>query len=276
MSKASEKASAGFGQALAGGLRSRGGGVPVPAQAAAETTVEAPAEDRLAHLENLIRASVEGYQGKLRQLQLRHRQELGELLAQIQADPALYQAAGYKKFGHYITGRLGWQRSYVYRLIDLAMVRRALAPLGSEAVGTVPEGQARVLAPVVRYNGDDAARELWQAIRSSAEAEGKKVTAAVVTALRDARKLGITSSLELSPNGDSDEDDVVDAELVDDEAAELVNQEIKAAATAAEKALRELEGALQRDVAPYDATEAARDLSRIRTAALKLGRRAAS
>ncbi|MGR3939061.1 hypothetical protein [Streptomyces sp. BRA346] len=282
MSRASDRASASFGDVLVSGLATRGRGAQLPAQTTPQADVELPPEARLEELENRIQASVEGYQRSVRQLQLQHRQELGLLLEEIRADKRLYQAAGYKRFGHYIKGRWGWDRSYAYRLMDLALVRRALAPLGAEAVDALPEGQARPLAPVVRHNGDEAARELLQTVGQEATGSGKKVTAAAITKTRDTLKLGVAPSGELSPIGDSSEDEVVDAELVededasetDDEAAELVNQQIRAAANTAAKAVRLLDEVLSRGVAPFDASEAAQDLSRIRSAAVRLERRA--
>ncbi|MCX4707140.1 hypothetical protein, partial [Streptomyces sp. NBC_01373] len=260
MSKASEKSRAALAATLAGGLKTRGGGARLPAQTATEGTVDLTPEARLKELESRIQASVEQYQHNVRQLQLRHRQELGLLLEQIRADPQLHQAAGYKKFGHYITGRWGWDRSYAYRLMDLALVRRALAPLGDQVADSLPEGQARPLAPVVRHNGDETARELLQVVQQNAVEAGKRVTAQLITAARDARHLGVAPSSELSPIGDSSEDEVVDAELVDeatDAVAEQVNQDIREAADAADKAVRRLDEALQRGVEPYDQHEAA-------------------
>ncbi|MFD4143067.1 hypothetical protein [Streptomyces sp. NPDC058572] len=271
MSKASDKAKKAFGATLVSGLQSRGGSAQLPAQAAASQAVDLSPEARLAELEQLIEASVATYQDTVKTAQQRHRYELGQLLEEIR-DRDLYKAAGFEKFGHYVTGRWGWKRAHAYRLIDLAAVRRALLPLGDVA-DSMPEGQAREYAPVVRYHGDDKARELLQNVTAQAESSGRPATAVLVKEVRAELQLGVPSD-GLSPIGDSDaEDVVVDAEIVDD-TAELVNQEIQAAAAAAEKAVRLLDEALAREVAPFDLGEAAQDLSRIRSAAVKLGRRA--
>ncbi|MGW2749265.1 hypothetical protein ACWC5O_45210, partial [Streptomyces sp. NPDC001450] len=77
MSKASDKAKKAFGATLVSGLQSRGGGAQLPAQAAASKAVDISPEARLAELESRIESSVAQYQHNLRQLQVRHRQELG-------------------------------------------------------------------------------------------------------------------------------------------------------------------------------------------------------
>lgn len=268
-------ASKGFGDLLRQGLATRGGGAQVPAQASVVAVADQSPAARLEALETSIQASLERYQSSLRELQAKHRAELGGLLAEIADDEQLLQAAGYEKFGHYVKGRWGWDRSYGYRLIDLAVVRRALAPLGPAVVESVVEGHARELAPIVKHNGDGAARDFVQVLRE--EAGGASVTAAVIRLRRDQHGLGRAQS----PIGDSGEDagdgdtEVVDAELVeDDDTAELVNREIHAAANVAEKALRLLETALDEGVPPFHAADAARDLSRIRSAAVRLQLRA--
>lgn len=271
MSKASEQARAGFGAALRSGLASRGGGAQLPAQAATDKAVDLTPGARLADLEQRIEASVGQYQVSLRQLQAKHKVELGQLLGEINSDE-LFLLAGYEKFGHYVKGRWGWDRSYGYRLIDLALVRRALAPLGSVVIESVVEAHARELAPVVRYDGDEKTREFVELLRVES---GGKVTASVIRARREKAGLGVRPS-DQSPIGDGDEDEVVDAELVDDEAGELVNREIRGAADAAEKALRQLDEALKLDVVPFHREAAARDLSRVRSAAVRLQRRAGS
>ncbi|AWI31259.1 hypothetical protein [Streptomyces tirandamycinicus] len=269
MSKQSAKAKAGFGAALVAGLQTRGQGAQLPAQTSAQTAVDLTPEARLTELEGRIEASIGQYQQSVRQLQLRHRQELGLLLEEIR-DGELFILAGYEKFGHYIKGRWGWDRSYAYRLMDLALVRRALAPLGAAVVDTLPESQARTIAPVVRQQGDLAAQQLFKEARQDATESGRKLTAAVISR----RAEQFTASAQ-SLSDSAGEDDVVDAELVDDDAAaELVNADIRAAAAAAEKAVRLLDEALARNVAPFDAGEANQDLSRIRSAAVKLGNRA--
>ncbi|MFF8432458.1 hypothetical protein ACF07Y_46570 [Streptomyces sp. NPDC016566] len=272
MSKASEQTKKAFGAVLAGSLQSRGGGAQVPAQAATDGALEVippTPEEQLAALETRIEASLGEYHTSLRRLQARHRVEVGQLLNEIN-ESGLWQLAGHAEFGHYVKARWGWDRSYGYRLIDLAVVTRALAPLGRAVVETVVESHARELAPIVKANGDEATRTFVEGVQR--EAEGKKVTAAVYAARRDQLGLGASSSGQ-SPIGDEDEG-VVDAELVDDEAAEKVGLAIRAAAGAAEKALRHLDEALALDVAPYHQGEAAVDLSRIRTAAVRLQRRA--
>lgn len=272
MSKASQKSRASIGAALRNGLEKRGGGAQLPAQAAAGTEVELSPHARLDALEKRIEASLGQYQVSLRQLQLRHKVELGQLLNEINEDE-LFKLHGYARFGDYVKGRWGWDRSYGYRLIDLALVRRALAPLGQAVVDTVVEAQARELAPVVKHHGDEAARDFVEALRVDA-AGGAKVTAAVIRERREKEGLGAPSS-GLSPIGDSDEDEVVDAELVDDEdTAEKVGLAIRSAAATAEKALKTLDEALALDSAPFHRAEAAVDLSRIRSAAVRLQHRA--
>ncbi|MFJ7049869.1 hypothetical protein ACIQVC_41630 [Streptomyces sp. NPDC101112] len=272
MSKASDAAAASFGDVLEFGLATRGGGAQLPAQAAAAAAAELTPAERLEALERRIEASVGQYQESLRRLQARHRVEVGELLDEIN-ESGLWQLQGYEKFGHYVKGRWGWDRSYGYRLIDLAVVRRALAPLGPSVTDTVVESHARELAPVVRHNGDEATRDFVETLRAEA-VDGKKVTAAVYAARRDKEGLGRPSGQ--SPIGDSDvdhEDEVVDAELVDD-VAEKVGLGIRAAADTAEKALRQLDEALALDLAPFHRAEASVDLSRIRSAAVRLQHRA--
>jgi hypothetical protein len=275
VSKAANQAADAFGDVLAAGLQARGGGAQLPAQASVTMEVELSPAERLIALEARIQGSLDRYQASLRDLQARHRAEVGELLGEIAYDKDLLHAAGYEKFGHYVKGRWGWDRSYGYRLIDLAVVRRALAPLGPAVVEGVVEAHARELAPVVKHNGDGAARDFVQVLRE--EAGGAPVTAAVIRLRRDQHGLGRVQS----PIGDSGEDagdgeaEVVDAELVDDDdTAERVNREIRSAADTAERALRQLEEALDRGVQPFHAADAARDLSRIRSAAVRLQRRA--
>ncbi|QIP74746.1 hypothetical protein [Streptomyces sp. VN1] len=272
MSKASEKSRGAIGAALRNGLDKRGGGAQLPVQASSSTEVELSPRERLHALEARIEASVGQYQQSLRRLQARHRVEVGQLLDEIN-ESGLWELEGHEKFGHYVKARWGWDRSYGYRLIDLALVHRALAPLGQAVLDTVVESHARELAPVVKVNGDEGARNFVEVLRR--ESGGKKVTAAVIAARRDQEGLGVASAP--APAGDEDdEDEVVDAELVEDdeETAEKVGQSIRSAADTAERALRQLDEALALDVAPFHRADAAVDLSRIRTAAVRLQRRA--
>ncbi|MFT9669319.1 hypothetical protein ACMZ5F_16055 [Streptomyces rhizosphaericola] len=271
MSKASEKSRGAIGAALRNGLDKRGGGAQLPAQASSDTEVELSPRERLQALEARIEASVGQYQQSLRRLQARHRVEVGQLLDEIN-ESGLWELEGHEKFGHYVKARWGWDRSYGYRLIDLALVHRALAPLGTVVLDTVVESHARELAPVVKVNGDEGARNFVEVLRL--ESGGKRVTAAVIAARRDQEGLGVTS--DQSPIGDQCEDEVVDAELVEDdeETAEKVSQTIRTAADTAEKALRQLTDALALDAAPFHRAETAVDLSRIRTAAVRMQRRA--
>ncbi|MFC8012816.1 hypothetical protein [Streptomyces cinereoruber] len=273
-SKASDKASDAFGDVLAAGLESRGGGALLPAQAAAGAEVELSPRERLQALEARIEASLGQYQQSLRRLQDRHRVEVGQLLHEINEND-LFALEGHEKFGHYVKTRWGWDRSYGYRLIDLALVHRALAPLGPAVLDTVRESHARELAPVVKARGDEVTREFAQ--RLQVEAAGSRVTAVMIATQRDRLGLGVAD--EAGPASaaaeEEDEDEVVDAELVDDEeTAELVGQSIKAAADTAERALRHLDEALARGTAPFYDSLAAVDLSRIRSAAVRLQRRA--
>ncbi|MEV8529986.1 hypothetical protein AB0451_38900 [Streptomyces sp. NPDC052000] len=274
MSKAAEKASDSFGDVLASGLAARSGGAQVPLQATSDTEVELSPRERLLALEACIEASVGQYQQSLRRLQARHRVEVGQLLDEIN-ESGLWELEGHTKFGHYVKTRWGWDRSYGYRLIDLALVHRALAPLGPAVLDTVVESHARELAPVVKVNGDEGARNFVEVLRL--ESGGKKVTAAVIAARRDQEGLGVPSDQSPIGDRDEDEDEVVDAELVEDDedTAEKVGQTIRTAADTAEKALRQLDEALALDAAPFHRAEAAVDLSRIRTAAVRLQRRAA-
>lgn len=269
MSKAADKAADAFGDVLAAGLATRGGGAQLPVQASSGTEVELSPRERLHALEALIEASVGQYQQSLRRLQARHRVEVGQLLDEIN-ESGLWELEGHEKFGHYIKARWGWDRSYGYRLIDLALVHRALAPLGQAVLDTVVESHARELAPVVKVNGDEGARGFVETLRR--ESGGKKVTAAVIAARRDQEGLGVASD----PSPAAAEDEVVDAELVEDdeETAEKVGQSIRSAADTAERALRQLDEGLALNVAPFHHADAAVDLSRIRTAAVRLQRRA--
>ncbi|MFJ2008470.1 hypothetical protein [Streptomyces chartreusis] len=238
----------------------------------ASTEVELTPHERLDALEKRIEASLGQYQHSLRRLQARHRVEVGQLLHEIN-ESGLWELEGHKKFGHYVKARWGWDRSYGYRLIDLALVHRALAPLGPAVLDDVAESHARELAPVVKVNGDEDTRNFVEVLR--VESGGKKVTAAVIAARRDREGLGTPSSGQ-SPIGDSGvdhEDEVVDAELVDD-VAEKVGLGIRAAADTAEKALRQLDEALALDLTPFHRAEAAVDLSRVRSAAVRLQNRA--
>ncbi|MFJ4343559.1 hypothetical protein [Streptomyces sp. NPDC088915] len=268
--KASDKASDAFGDVLAAGLESRGGGALLPAQASAGAEVELSPRERLQVLEARIETSLGQYQQSLRRLQDRHRVEVGQLLHEINENN-LFALEGHEKFGHYVKARWGWDRSYGYRLIDLALVHRALAPLGPAVLDTVRESHARELAPVVKARGDEATREFAQ--RLQVESAGSRVTAAMIAVERDRLGLGVADEAE--PASAAAEDEVVDAELVDDEeTAELVGQSIKAAADTAERALRHLDEALARGTAPFYDSLAAVDLSRIRSAAVRLQRRA--
>ncbi|MFK0297208.1 hypothetical protein ACIQU6_43005 [Streptomyces sp. NPDC090442] len=267
MSKSkSQQAKANFGEALRSGLASRGG-ANLPAQSTAAPPPDQTPAERLEGLEQRIQASLASYQVGLRTLQMRHRAEVGELLGQINGPDELFRAAGYERFGDYVKARWGWDRSYGYRLIDLAVVRRALAPLGQAAVDDVAESHARELAPVVRYQDDEAARDLVSTLR--AESGGRRVTAAVIRARRDAAGLGAPSLGDEAAGTD----EVVTAELVDDEAAEAVNREVRAAAAAAERAVHHLDEALRLDEAPFHAHEAAQNTSRLRTAVVRIQRR---
>ncbi|MFF9128418.1 hypothetical protein ACF09J_35130 [Streptomyces sp. NPDC014889] len=270
MSKASEKSRSAIGAALRNGLEKRGGGAQLPVQASSSTEVELSPHERLRALEARIEASLGEYQQSLRRLQARHRVEVGQLLDEIN-ESGLWELEGHEKFGHYVKARWGWDRSYGYRLMDLALVHRALAPLGQAVLDTVVESHARELAPVVKVNGDEGARNFVEVLRQ--ESGGKRVTAAVIAARRDQEGLGVASS-DLLPTGD--EDEVVDAELVDDDedTAEKVGQSIRAAADTAERALRQLDEALALDAAPFHRADAAVDLSRIRTVAVRMQRRA--
>ncbi len=257
-----------FGDALRSGLASRGGAT-LPAQAAATPSPEQTPVERLEGLEQRIQQTLANYQVGLRTLQMRHRAEVGELLGQINGPDELFRAAGFERFGDYVKSRWGWDRSYGYRLIDFAVVRRALAPLGPAVVDDVTESHARELAPVVRDRSDEAARDLVSTLR--AESGGRRLTAALIRARRDAAGSG-----GQSPIGDEDQGDgegVVTAELVDDEAAEAVNRAVRAAAAAAERAVQHLDEAVRLDAAPFHTQDAARDFSRLRTATVRIQRR---
>lgn len=263
-----EKGVGAFTATLAQGLQSRGGGTPQEPAETRPAEVEATPAEELARLERLIERSIESYQGDLRRLQARHKQELGEFLRDINENER-YTTAGYTRFGHYLKGRWGWDRSYAYRLIDLATVRTALAPLGAATVDSLIESQAREIAPAARAGGDETARDLYEKTRQSG-----KVTAATLKRTR-VQMLASMEAEKLSPIGDSSIEDgeVVVAEIVDDDAAEQVNFGLRAAAEAAEKAVRRLDEALARDVPPYHQAEAGTDLSRIRSAVVRLNRR---
>ncbi|MBK3570703.1 hypothetical protein [Streptomyces sp. MBT62] len=83
-------------------------------------------------------------------------------------------------------------------MIDLSLVHRALAPLGP-VIG-LGESHARELAPVVKHNGDEAAREFVASLRD-ATADGQKITATVILVRRETAGLGVPPS-GLSPIGD--------------------------------------------------------------------------
>jgi hypothetical protein len=269
MSKASEKAKAGFGAALAGGMRSRAGGAQLPAQVAAAEADLAP-QQRLEMLEGRIELSKERHDSTVRQAEIRHRYEVGQAFMEIRKDH-LYELQGYNSFARYVEGRWGWKRQHAYRLIDLVPVRAALAPLADASAADLRPGPARVLAQLARARGDEAVRSVWRAVAEAGEAP----TAVRLSAVSD-RMFSDPVPPEASPIGDTN---IVDAEIIEDEEepyspAELVNQELAAAADAAERAVARLAAALDRGVAADDASQASRDLSRIRSAAVRLGKRA--
>lgn len=101
--------------------------------------------------------------------------EVGEALADVR-DRRLYRQT-HGTFEDYCVERWGLSRNRAYRLIEGAEVA-AVLPIGN----TLPanEAQARPLAPL--RDDPEALASAWQAANEAAEAKGKAVTAADVTA----------------------------------------------------------------------------------------------
>lgn len=116
---------------------------------------ELTAQRRLVELEGTIQGGLDSFVA------------VGQALLEIR-DSRLYRF-GHGTFEDYCKARWGISRSRSYQLMDAAAV--------STVVDTDSEAQARELAPVMRSEGPDAAREVWA--ETVARSEGKP-TAAVI------------------------------------------------------------------------------------------------
>lgn len=96
----------------------------------------------------------------------------------------LYRAE-FATFEEYAEHRLSYSRQWAYRQLDRYQVSQILSPMGDKLL---PERQARELAPVLRDNGPDAVKQIWEAsVEASAGKDGEKtgvVTGAVLKRVR--------------------------------------------------------------------------------------------
>ncbi len=91
-------------------------------------------------------------------------------------DGRWYEDAGYPDFVSYCTGRWGYRQAQVYRLIEGAEVVDVLYPIG-ETPAPANEGQARELHRLIKQ--PEQMVEAWAEANEEADAQGKKVTAAL-------------------------------------------------------------------------------------------------
>ena len=102
--------------------------------------------------------------------------EMGRAMKAIQ-DGELYKEAGYPDFVSYCTGRWGYRQAQVYNLIAGAEVVDTLST-NVETPAPANEGQARELHRLIKQPEQMA--EGWAEANEKADAQGKKVTAAMV------------------------------------------------------------------------------------------------
>jgi ribosomal protein L28 len=154
---------------LRAGLGLRGGTNAGQAAAAVAVTTsskrsnapELTRSQRLTNLEAILHASA----GAFRKAQKQHIRVSAEALRTIKAD-GLHEEAGYEDFDVYVQERVGWDLSYVYRLMDLDYVGTLLAAspiakLTEDSLLTLNEAQARVLAKAARDHGEKAVVRAW-------------------------------------------------------------------------------------------------------------------
>ncbi|SMQ21987.1 hypothetical protein SAMN06272771_7717 [Streptomyces sp. Ag82_O1-12] len=183
----------------------------------------------------------------------------------ILVDERAYEAAGYTALEPFADEVLHISRGHVYELVGDARRLVAVAPLSEISDKPLVPSQAKVLAPILELeSGMEKARKTLLETQQAG-----KVTAA--TLKRTAVRLGYAAKLPGQASAD-------DAPKVDPaELAAQVNRELHAAASAAERAVALLTSALasvDEGVAPADSKTASVDLSRLRTAAERIARRA--
>ena len=117
---------------------------------------------------------------------------VGQALAEIH-EKGLYRDS-HATFEAYCEERWAMSRQHAYRTIDAARVVDVLSPTGDMPMN---ERTAREIAPVLRQEGEEAARELW----ARATADRAKPTAQVVAEHRNARaKAAPASQTRALPN----------------------------------------------------------------------------
>lgn len=85
-----------------------------------------------------------------------------------------WMALGYDSFEDYGKGELGYEKSYISRLVTAETIQRSLdtLPIGNP----IPESHLRPLGSL----SDEDRRKVWDAATAKAEEEGRKLTAKIV------------------------------------------------------------------------------------------------
>ncbi|MFI1962418.1 hypothetical protein ACH46L_31625 [Streptomyces althioticus] len=206
----------------------------------------------------------------------------GKALATI-AEAKLYRGRGYSTFEDYCESEWSMSRHYAYRLIRSWPVAERIIAHGHDP----SERQVRALLAAAKKHGVETAAVAYDAVAN----EERKVTAAkleaaakvlpprlagpeqardvVRIAYRDGR---LAPVVERTASGGTDDGEIVDAELVDEQEAQAnvdLGRDLRDIADGAERLQRRLgdvETRLGEGVRPVDLGAALSDLSRIRVA----------
>lgn len=105
---------------------------------------------------------------------------IGEVLLSV-SERGLWRAGGYDSLLDWAAAEAGVATTHAYRLMDLALCTRELSPAGETLQLTTR--QTRILAPILKREGSEAARELFE--QAAAHPDGP--TPDQLQSVRDAR-----------------------------------------------------------------------------------------
>ncbi|MFD7576109.1 hypothetical protein ACFV6U_37250, partial [Streptomyces sp. NPDC059810] len=221
-----------------------------------------PAE-RLAIVEDALRAAKLAHDGSERAARNRFVIEAGAAYEILVVDD-LYKARGYASLDAYAGDVLKVSRDQVYKTIDAAnALRPVLASARLSKIFDSPPNasQAKAIAPVLAFVGEEQAAEVVTAVKTS----GKKVTAAALTA--QVKRLGYARP---APGQDRAVED--QAAVEEHRRAIEAGRKLTAAADLVARARALYEEAVREDVAPVDLGAATTDVHRMARDARILGK----
>lgn len=179
-------------------------------------TITGTPEERLAKLEAAIERADAAASESVRYAKARHIIEVGTALRIIHNQDLATTALG-MTWTQYVTERRQMSLSRSYQYMEAAP---ALTRVWASKILEAPpnESQAMALDPIIETHGKEAAQATIDKLRQS----GKKPTkAAIESAAKELGYLPPARPSEAQPT-DGEDDDIVDAEVIDDERAPLI------------------------------------------------------